>query len=86
MHSLELWRSHPAPRHPTLSENTFSSNTATEFDGGGLCVPYTGDADLSQTTVSENIANNGGCLNWAYSDGTISMGTFTGNTAVDGGG
>jgi predicted outer membrane repeat protein len=68
---------------PTLSNLTFSDNTAS-FLGGGM---YTSDSPtLTNVTFSDNSAGSGGGL---YNDGgsaTLTNVTFSGNSASDGSG
>jgi uncharacterized repeat protein (TIGR01451 family) len=70
----------------TLSDNTISSNTATEF-GGGLLLADSSTATLSGNTISDNKAEKGGgglCVH--LSDPTLNGNIIKANIAPEGGG
>ena len=71
--------------NPTLTNVTFSNNTASE-NGGGMSNSSSSPA-LTNVTFSGNTAlwRGGGMNNWYYA-GTMTHVTFSGNTAVLGGG
>jgi uncharacterized repeat protein (TIGR01451 family) len=65
----------------TISNSTFSGNTA-DNNGGGL-FNITTIGTISNSTFSGNTANNGGGINsWSGTIGTISNSTFSGNSAL----
>jgi len=63
-----------------LTGNTFTDNTATNGNGGGVC----GGGPLTNNTFTGNTANNGS--GGGTSGGTLTNNTFTDNTAKYGGG
>jgi uncharacterized repeat protein (TIGR01451 family) len=70
---------------PTLTNVTFSGNTATA-DGGGIYEPSS-NPTLTNVTFSGNSAGStGGGIYNCYSNPTLTNVTFSGNTAGNGGG
>jgi parallel beta-helix repeat protein len=69
---------------PTLTDCTFSQNTAT-YGGGVYC--YSSSPTLTNCTISGNTANYGGGVSCGYSSSpTLTNCTISGNTANYGGG
>ena len=69
---------------PTVTNCTFSGNTA--VSGGGGMLNIRGTPTISNCAFSENMADGGGGMLNANNSPTITNCTFAGNTAVDGGG
>jgi len=71
----------------TLTDSTISGNT-TPFEGGGIAVHSRGTANIINSTISDNRADNGAGIAGS-GDGTlitITNSTITGNSAKFGGG
>jgi len=72
---------------PTVTNCTFSGNTATLYGGGGMANYYNSSPTVTNCTFSGNTADDGGGMyNKYYSTPTVSNCTFSGNTASNGGG
>ena len=70
---------------PTMTDVTFSGNTATM--GGGMYNGQRSSPSLSNATFSGNAASDGGGMyNFYSSSPTLTNVTFSGNTAIMGGG
>jgi predicted outer membrane repeat protein len=70
---------------PTLTNLTFSGNSATV--GGGGLYNFTGSPTLTNVTFSGNSASyDGGGLYSEYGSATLTNVTFSGNSATEGGG
>ena len=69
---------------PTLTNVTFSDNTATYY-GGGIYIDYNSSATLTNVTFSANTATEGGGM-FNYGNATLTNVTFSENTAMNYGG
>ena len=76
------------PSTSTLTNVTFSGNSASQFSGGGVANGYFSSATLTNVMFSGNSApqSGGGMSNDPYSSATLTNVTFTGNSAFLGGG
>ncbi len=70
---------------PTLTNVTFSSNSAS-YDGGGMFNLDYSNPSLTNVTFSGNTAGGGGGMSNFNSYPSLSNVTFSGNTAINGGG
>lgn len=86
----------------TIINSTISENTAIDYDGGGIYTaagnpgsgPYTTTVTITNSTINENIANNGGGIysssnslaNNCTSSINVTNSTFSGNIATANGG